>query len=101
MNRPWSLTYILFGKGEEIFLSHYLIQSPEYMHLLLLEEKPNWLSPEQIEVGVLINFPKFNEEDIHRMISVENSMFQVQYEGKDPLYTIFVKNGLWYSLVES
>ncbi|WP_187644789.1 hypothetical protein [Paenibacillus terrae] len=78
-----------------------MIQSPEHMHLLLLEEKPNWLSSDQIEVGVLINFPELNEEDIHQMSSVNNSMFQVQYEGKDPVYTIIIKNGLWSYPVES
>ena len=49
---PEHLTYLLFGRGKEAHLSHYISRDPDYQHIVTLGSVPDWLSADQIEGGV-------------------------------------------------
>ena len=100
MSHPSSLSYLLFGREDEVFLSHYMNKSPDFMHLLQLVEQPSWLSPVQAEASVLINFPKMSSEISNEQNPLTESSYEVQYEGKTSLYKITVQKDIWWTKVE-
>jgi hypothetical protein len=61
LNRPQSLSYVIFGLGSEAHLHHYLTRQPEFDHVVSLAEPPAWLPDDQLEAGVPINFPALLE----------------------------------------
>lgn len=57
LRRPTSLTYFLFGEGEEAHMQSYQIKQPDFDHLLTLSAAPTWVAPALLEAGVHVNFP--------------------------------------------
>jgi hypothetical protein len=49
--RPQHLTYLLFGRGGEAHLSHYIARDPDFQHIVTLRSVPAWLSPDQLAAG--------------------------------------------------
>ncbi|MBY0129163.1 hypothetical protein H0177_02645 [Bacillus cereus] len=82
MGKISSLSYLLFGKDNEVFISHYVNESPNFMHILRLSEKPDWLLPVQVEACVLINFPDLPDDVLLSEDSLTERSYEVQYEGK-------------------
>jgi hypothetical protein len=58
LERPGSLTYVLFGKGNEAHLQSYQTKQPDFDHILTLAARPAWLQAELLESGVHVNFPR-------------------------------------------
>ncbi|MFI0482944.1 hypothetical protein [Actinomadura sp. 9N215] len=52
--RPEHLNYVIFGKGPEAHLTHYIASDPDYQHIVTLGRVPDWLSSEQIEAGTAL-----------------------------------------------
>lgn len=57
LNRPETLTYVLFGRGSEAHLHHYMVKEPEFDQVVTLREAPAWLSEPELEAGIHVNFP--------------------------------------------
>jgi hypothetical protein len=54
--RPQNLTYLLFGRGGEAHLSHYIARDPDFQHIVTLRSAPAWLSADQLAAGAEICF---------------------------------------------
>lgn len=54
---PETLTYFMFGRGDEAHLYHYQVKTPDFDSVVSLTEPPDWLSPRLLEAGVPVNFP--------------------------------------------
>jgi len=54
---PKTLTYLLFGAGDEAFLDHYQVREPDFDQVLALKKAPKWLPKPLLESGLDINFP--------------------------------------------
>jgi hypothetical protein len=52
---PTTLTYLLFGAGNEAFLTHYQVKEPDFDQVVTLAKAPTWLPDEQLRAGVPIN----------------------------------------------
>jgi hypothetical protein len=52
--RPHHLTYLLFGRGGEAHLEHYIARDPDFQHIVTLGSAPAWLSPDQLAAGAEI-----------------------------------------------
>jgi hypothetical protein len=106
LNRPRSLTYLLFGQGQEAHLQHYQTIEPNFDDVVSLARAPIWLPPAQLEAGVHVNFP-----DLPDSVGVDNcasplepgSSHVVQYCGveswgdvtPDP-FEIEIGRNLWF-----
>lgn len=99
ISQPSSLSYLMFGKGDEVFLSHYMNKPPEFMHLLQLTEKPSWISSLQAEASILINFPTIAGEISNEKNPLTKFTYEVQYEGKSSLYPITIQNNIWWNKI--
>lgn len=97
---PSSLTYLLFGRGQEAFLSHYQTKAPDFQHIVELAQVPEWLQSTSLEMGVLINFPTVSGATSVTSNPLIDPSYQVQYEGESPLYPITLKKSLFWSEIE-
>jgi hypothetical protein len=57
MPYPETLTYILFGNGDEAHMTNFQTKEPEFDHILSLSEAPKWLPKSLLEAGILIDIP--------------------------------------------
>lgn len=100
ISKPSSPSYLLFGKRDEVFLSHYMNNFPDFMHLLQVAEQPSWLTPTQIEASVLINFPNLTGEMLKEQNLLTEISCEVQYEGKPSLYPITISRNIWWTKIK-
>jgi len=54
---PPTLTYVLFGEGNEAFLDHYQTKQPDFDQVVALTEAPHWLPKRLLEAGLHSTFP--------------------------------------------
>jgi hypothetical protein len=107
LNRPQSLTYVLFGLGDEAHLHHYQTAEPDFDEALTLAEVPGWLPDAQLEAGIHINFPAFEENAPLKScgpILEPGSTHLVQYCGiegyggeKLPAFEVKIGRNLWFN----
>ena len=97
---PNSLTYVLFGRGREAFLSHYQSNQPDFQHIVELAEVPTWLQPASLEMGILVNFPGMSGGG-YPTNPLTGTSYEVQYYGEMPLqYPITLQKSLFWSSIE-
>ncbi|WP_206666451.1 hypothetical protein, partial [Peribacillus simplex] len=92
---PSSLTYLLFGQGTEVFLSHYITRKPNFHQIVEVSSVPDWLPAELIESGVLINIPSLSEKN-NLNNPLKEEKYDVQYEGGVPLYPLTLGTTMWF-----
>lgn len=54
---PPSLTYYLYGAGDEAHLSHAIARYPDFQQELTLAGVPDGVSPEELAAGILLSIP--------------------------------------------
>lgn len=96
LDYPNSLTYLLFGSGEEAHLYHYQTKEPDFDQVLSLAAAPTWLSPMILEAGVHVNVPTLHNIPVPCSNPLINPIYQVQYGGGPTQYAISVGRNLWF-----
>jgi hypothetical protein len=107
-NYPNSLTYFMFGAGNEAHLYHYQTREPDFDQVISLTAAPHWLPPRQLEAGININFPELpvrpEGEPVYCTNPLVEHSYVVQYNGlkqihgKDlPRYKVHIGRNLWCS----
>lgn len=82
-NYPACLAYVLYGAGGEAHLSHQLTKAPDFQHVVTLRETPNWLTPVQLEAGVMIDILGTPKTPITSN-PLRNKAYNVQCNGQEP-----------------
>jgi hypothetical protein len=54
---PQTLTYLIFGAGDEAHMTNYQSRDPEFDHILSLAEVPGWVPAAELRSGILIDIP--------------------------------------------
>ncbi|GAA2399631.1 hypothetical protein GCM10010191_03390 [Actinomadura vinacea] len=49
--RPEHHNYVVFGRGAEAHLTHYIACDPDFQHIVTLGRVPDWMSAEQVEAS--------------------------------------------------
>jgi hypothetical protein len=113
-NYPDSLTYLLFGAGDEAHMGHYQTREPDFDEVVTLAVAPPWLPPQLLEAGVHVNFPDFPATPIYCASPLLKEHYLVQYCGQkqaaqpmhrdpsgkgasDGLYPLKIERSLWFS----
>jgi hypothetical protein len=55
-DKPDKLTYLLFGRGQELFLAHRITKPPDFDHILSVEVNDHQLTDEDLNRGVELVF---------------------------------------------
>jgi hypothetical protein len=109
-NYPESLTYLLFGSGDEAHMGHYQTREPDFDEVVTLAEAPPWLPAQLLEAGVHINFPDLRATPVFCSSPLLKEDYKVRYSGQKPmphgkghdaaadgLYPLKVDRSLWFS----
>lgn len=103
LNRPNTLTYVLFGAGHEAHLNHYQVKPPEFDHVVTLSEAPAWLPTGALEAGLTVNFPDIpadpNDPEgtgVYCSDPLEPGTHYVQYGGYGPGRAITIDRTIWF-----
>ena len=95
---PKSLTYVLFGSGQEAHLYHYQTTEPDFDQVVTLKEAPTWLSGRLLEAGVNINMPTLSSRPVRCSNPLTEFTYQVHYCGLEmEQYEIKIDRSLWFS----
>lgn len=54
---PETLTYIVFGSGDEAHMTNYQTKDPDFDQVVSLEEAPKWVPARELEAGIVIDIP--------------------------------------------
>jgi hypothetical protein len=103
-NPPNTLSYILFGRGDEAHLQHYQVKQPDFDHVLTLSKAPAWLPEEALEAGMHVNFPDIPAvpggvdcgQAVHCTNPLKNGTHHVQFAGYGPTRPITVDRTLFF-----
>jgi hypothetical protein len=108
MNHSDRLSYLLFGSGAEAHLVHLQTKhgsEPDYDHVVTLTKAPDWLEPDLLEAGVVVDLPykpRFGD-DQDRAQGVrcatplkDGSETDVRYRGASPVRRITISKNKWF-----
>lgn len=98
LEHPQTLSYMLFGAGNEAFLTKFQVKEPDFDQVVTLARNPVWLPQDQLRAGVPINIPSL-KGGLHCTNPLAKSDYQVQYGGfpeKRPALTIQVARSEWF-----
>jgi len=106
-NYPESLTYLLFGSGDEAHMGHYQTREPDFDEAISLAAAPPWLPAPLLEAGVHVNFPDLPATPVRCSSPLLNENYMVRYcgqrssgnpsKGADGLYPLQIDRSLWFS----
>lgn len=103
-NQPNTLSYLLFGRGDEAHLQHYQVKQPDFDHVLTLSKAPAWLPEEALEAGMHVNFPDIPAvphgkdcwQGVHCTNPLKDGTHYVQFAGYGPTRPISVDRTVFF-----
>lgn len=97
-NYPESLTYLVFGKGNEAHMTHYQTREPDYDEVVTLNGAPGWLPPDLLEAAVHVNFPNLRATPVWCSSPLLDPVYQVRFCGQAGAeYPLKIDRSLWFS----
>jgi len=103
---PQSLTYFLFGTGDEAHMQSYQFAEPDYDHVLSLAAVPDWLPANKLEAGTIVSFPAFDRVPVPLANRLLPGRHEADYHGFSsylgnpiaPTFPLQVGRTWWWSL---
>jgi hypothetical protein len=98
--RPQHLTYLLFGRGGEAHLSHYIARDPDFQHIVTLGSVPAWLSPDQLAASAEISLADVPSLPIPCAGPLTEKSYPVLFQGRPDARATLDLNGassVWFS----
>lgn len=95
---PPMQSYYIYGKGDEAFISHYVSKGPNFQHEGVLKEVPDFLSPKELEEGVVVSIPSlpaFNGS-LPETAPLTPGQWDVVMAGKKGIHTIEFEKTIWF-----
>jgi hypothetical protein len=83
MEYPKTLTYVLFGRGDEAHMTNYQTKEPDFDQILSLERVPDWLPERELEAGIVIDVPALPGKVQCTNPLPKGNEFAVRYRGID------------------
>jgi hypothetical protein len=101
MNYPDTLTYLLFGAGNEAHMVHCQTKSPDYDHMASLQAAPSWLANDMLAAGVVIDLPDVPRHGAGEVVRCgkpfENgATVQVRYRSAGPRRPVTIDHTYWF-----
>jgi hypothetical protein len=98
--RPQKLTYLLFGRGGEAHISHYIARDPDFQHIMTLKSAPAWLSPDQLAAGAEICLADVPSTSAACTSPLREKRYPVLFQGRTDARAALDLNGatsIWFS----
>lgn len=98
--RPHNLTYLLFGRGGEAHLEHYIARDPDFQHIVTLGSVPAWISPDQLAASAEICLADVPSLPIPCAAPLTAKSYPVLFQGRPDAPATLDLNGaspVWFS----
>ena len=98
--RPRHRTYLLFGRGGEAHLAHYIARDPDFEHIVTLGSAPAWLSPDQLAACAEICLADVPSLPIPCADPLMEKSYPVLFQGRPDARATLDLNGassVWFS----
>lgn len=77
------LEYLLFGKGEQLYLAHRITRPPDFDHVLSVRVTGHRFTDDELRDTIRISFPGRRNDLAHRLQEGEQVTGQAQIQGAD------------------
>jgi hypothetical protein len=98
--RPQHLTYLLFGRGGEAHIEHYIARDPDFQHIVTLKSAPAWLSPDQLAASAEISLADVSSVPTRCANPLTKKSYQALFQGRPDARATLDLNGaspVWFS----
>lgn len=79
--KPPKLEYILFGKGSETFLAHFIAQPPDFDQIASVKVIGPMFTPDELSNGIKVSFPRIANTARTRLKEKQKASGQSQISG--------------------
>jgi hypothetical protein len=97
---PDEMTYIVYGRGDEAHLSHYIARETDFQHELTLPAPPPWLSASQVEAGADVSVIGMPSLPTPCANPLAQPSYHVRYQGRgdtDVVLDLGANPTAWFS----
>jgi hypothetical protein len=98
--KPEKLPYILFGKGEELFLAHMITKPPDFDQIVSVKVADHPFTEEELSRGVSVIFPDRDNTASQRIKENQQAPGQFQVTGTPQIFGSAVQAGVEYYFEE-
>jgi hypothetical protein len=85
------LAYLLFGKGQELFLAHLITRPPDFDQILSVKVAGHQFTEEELRQGVQVTFPGRENSPEARIMEEEVVSGRVEVAGEDSPQTLEIE----------
>lgn len=98
---PEQLTYIVYGSGDEVHMTHYMSRRPDFQQVMDVQGLPAWIPPLQLRSGFHINIPNIPNSPADNVAYTESPLqegktYQVHFQGQKTAYPLQPGNTYWF-----
>jgi hypothetical protein len=79
--RPERLSYLLFGKGSELFLAHLITKPPDFDQIVMVKVADHSVTEQELNRGIIVVFPGRDNTAAQRIKEKEQALGQFQVAG--------------------
>ena len=97
MNWPATLSYQLFGEGDEAHITNFQIKEPDFDHVASLAMRPDWMTEVRLMAGMPVNFPAIPARPVSCEDPLGAGPHLVKLAGAGDSRPIEVSRTLWFS----
>ena len=98
---PKDLTYILFGKGNDIYVAHQIARAPDFDQLMAVQVGGQQFNAEDLERGILVTVPNRPNTAARRLKTKESVDARGQIIGGDRVSQMRITAGTEFYFEES
>ncbi|HEY5744318.1 MAG TPA: hypothetical protein VIS99_17470 [Terrimicrobiaceae bacterium] len=98
--KPLKLEYILFGRGDELFLAHLITKPPDFDQIISVKSPGHRFTDEELEKGVRVLLPERKNTAAQRIKENEQAQAQFQVANGSQVLNLPVQTGTEYYFEE-
>jgi hypothetical protein len=99
-SKPEKLSYVLFGKSEELFLAHLITKPPDFDQIVSIKVADHPFTEEELNRGVSVIFPDRDNMASQRIKENQQAPGQFQVTGTPQIFGSAVQAGTEYYFEE-
>jgi hypothetical protein len=98
--RPKHLSYLLFGRGEERFLAHFISRPPDFDQLLAVDVSGHEFSDLELSRGVVLSVPDRPDAPKARLAEHQSERCAAHVDGNDVPVDLVVGSELYFETAD-
>ena len=98
---PKNLTYILFGKGEDLYLAHQIVRAPDFDQIIAVRVSGQQFAPDDLMRGIIVTIPNRPNSATKKLKPAESVEARAQVSGANQSAPLRLTAGTEFYFEES